>query len=200
MQLSELIAAVRDEVLDQQNLRWSDSTITRYLNDAQLDLAKVSRQLSMWQSSVDAGTDYTLLPPDLLIPKELWFEVGLRRYQLNMKHGFPPEPPSVRGYPVDAYIMGSYVYFYPVPQQSGTFYVLGVKRPTPMSAPTDTPELQDVDSLLITYAAWMCLLSDGNQSEASAKEALYNQMKAEWSVLDAQKNPLPNKIDRNWWW
>lgn len=199
MQLSELIAAVRDELQDTATKRWSDSTITRYLNDGQLDLAKISKQLNLWQNSVDAGTTSIILPTDLLIPKAFWFEIGSWRYPLDIKYGFPPESSTVMGDPLEVYLMGSYVYFYPTIRQNGTMYVLGIMRPTPMSATTDTPSITDADDVLILYAVWKCLSSDGDP-DAARRGADYSQAKLEWSLLDAQKNPMPDRIERSWWW
>ncbi|BCV23299.1 hypothetical protein [Gelria sp. Kuro-4] len=199
MQLSELIQAVRDEVQDQAAQRWSDATIIRYLNDAQLDLAQVSKQLTSWTTQVQAGAVYAPRPPDLLIPKAFWFEIGTWRYPLEMKYGLPPENQVVQGDPEAVHLVGDYMYFYPVVQQPGTLYISGTMRPTPMALNTDVPSIQDADSLLITYAAWMCFLSDGDPI-ASTKESWYRQRKLEWAILDAQKHPMPDRIERNWWW
>lgn len=194
-----MIAAVRDEVQDPNALRWSDATITRYLNNAQLDLAQISKKLNMWSVSVAAGATYVMKPTDLLFPKAFWFEISSWRYPLDIKYGVPPEATTVTGDPVEVYPMGNYLYFYPVPQQAGTLYVSGVPRPTPMVNNTDTPSVEDADDLLIAYAAWMCYLADGDPL-ASVKENWYRQKKLEWSILDAQKNPMPDRIERSWWW
>jgi hypothetical protein len=199
VQLSELISAVRDEVQDPNAVRWSDATITRYLNDAQMDLAQVSKKLNLWTLTVVAGQQSIAKPSDLLVPKSLWMEISTWRYPLDIKYGVPPESTVVTGDPVEAYFMGNSLYFYPIPQQTGTLYISGTQRPTAMVNPTDTPTIEDADSLLIAYAAWMCFLSDGDPA-AAIKEAWYNQKKLEWSILDAQKNPMPDRIDRTWWW
>lgn len=199
MQLSDLIAAVRDEVQDPSKYRWSDATITRYLNDAQLDLIQISRKLQVWQSNVSAGSQYIEKPTDLLLPKRMWFQVSDFRYPLEIKYGMPPESVIVTGDPRHVYLIGTYIYLYPVVQQSGTLYIEGVQRPINMSATTDIPTVEDADNLLIAYAAWMCLSSDGDPL-AAVKQQYYQQKKMEWSILDAQKYPLPDRIERNWWW
>lgn len=199
MLLSDLIAAVRDEVQDQGAVRWSDNTIIRYLNDAQLDLAQMSRQLTMWSVEAPSGTLSIPKPTDILIPKAFWFEVSTWRYPLDIRYGTPPESEVVTGDPVAVYLMGSYIFFYPVVQQRGTLYISGTPRPRYMYSPTDVPDVEDADSLLVAYAVWMCLLSDGDPL-AATKEAWYRQKKLEWSILDAQKHPMPDRIERNWWW
>lgn len=192
MQLSELIAAVRDEVQDQGMQRWADSTIIRYLNDAQLDLAQLSKKLTLWSVPVEGQTPFILRPVDLLIPKELWFEVGTNRWPLEIKYGTPPEASERRGDPMSAYLIGNHVYFYPTPSREGTCHISGTKRPDTLSLDIDVPEVEDADSLLIAYAVWMCFLSDGDPL-AGLKEAWYIQRKLEWAILDAQKHPMPDR-------
>lgn len=199
MQLSDLIAAVRDEVQDPGSARWTDATITRYLNDAQFELARISRQTSILTNAVPAGTVSITAPSNMLLPKEFWFEISVTwRYKLNLNYGMPPEVVTVTGNPSDVFINGSTIWFYPTTIQDGMLYIICTLRPTPMVNGTDTPSIQDADNLLIAYAAWMCLLSDGDPL-ADRKEQFYNNKKLEWSILDAQKNPMPNHIRREWW-
>ncbi len=199
MQLSELISAVRDEVQDPNASRWSDSTITRYLNDAQLDLARISRKLTMWRVDVSVNDTYVLFPDDLLIPKTLWFEMRNWRYPLDIKYGVPPESSAVTGAPAEAYIIGEHIYFYPTVNCDGYLYIAGTARPTQMSAPTDTPSVIDADNLLIAYASWMCLLSDGDPL-AAVKKDWYDRLRTEWGIMDAQRNPMPDRIEHSIWW
>lgn len=196
MQLSELIAAVRDDVQDPGAARWTDTTITRYLNEAQLKLAQVSRQLHPWNQLLPAGTVFIALPADLLIIKNIYFEQASARYEGNLKFGLPPESAQVQGNPIDVYIVGgNTAYYYPVVSQDTTQIIAGIQRPAPMQADTDVPSIIDADDVLITYADYKCFLNDGDPM-ASAKKQIYEQERAEWSILDSLKNPMPTQIER----
>ena len=197
MQLSALIAAVRDEVQDPGALRWSDATITRYLNDAQMDLAKDSKQLTIWTASVASGATTIAAPSDMLLPRYLWFEVGNSRVPIALRYGFPPEPATVTGDPIAMFVVGTYFYPYPVPGRAGTLYVGGVARPTTLSLSTDVPSIADADNLLIDYAVLECLLSDGDPL-AGPKQQRYDRKRMEWLMLEAQKNPFPDQVDVRW--
>lgn len=196
MTLQELITAVRDEVQDYNKERWSDETITRYLNDGQLDLVQFSRALNVWQVSVDTNTSNVAKPPDLLVPKYAHFEINSNRFVIDIRHGMVPDADT--GFPEALYIIGSYFYIYPIPTNSGTLYLTGVSRPTQMVSLEDTPSIEDADNLLIAYAAWMCMLSDGDPL-AAVKKDYYEQKRTEWLVLDALKHPTPTIIERREW-
>lgn len=193
--LQELIQLVRDEVQDPNKERWSDTVITKYLNDGQLSLAQFSRALTVWQIPVDAHITDLPRPTDLLIPKYAHFEVNSNRFLVDIKHGMVPDKSS--GFPEALYIISSSFYLYPVPTTSGTLYLTGVARPAEMVNPTDIPSVEDADSLLVVYAAWMCLLSDGDPN-ASSKGVYYREKRAEWLVLDALKYPTPTFVERRW--
>lgn len=199
VQLSELISAVRDEVQDTGALRWTDSTITRYLNDGQRDLVQISNKINIWQISIPAGTVSINMPSDILIPKNFQFEINTWRYPLAVHYGIPPESTATQGNPQEVYIVGDSIIFYPTVAQAGTLLISGVAQPVDMVNPTDTPVIKNIDSLLIAYAVWQCLMSDGDPL-ADIKGQYYQQKKMEWGILDAQQNPMPDRIERNWWW
>ena len=197
MTLRELIQAVRDEAHDPYGSRWSDSTITRYLNDAQIDIARDTRRLYGWQYDVEAGTEYVTKPSDLLVPKYVYFDIpNGNRLQLYFTNEYPPA--DLLGVPQKICVVGNYYYFFPKPNTSGKLILMGVRRPVAMVSDTDVPELEDADSVLVAYAVWQCYLSDGDLM-AQVWENHYRQRRGEWLVFDAMRNPVTDVIEREWW-
>lgn len=192
MELWELIEEVRTEINDEASELWHDKQVTRYLNDAQRDLVQFSKELSRLTVAVSASAETVPRPAALLLIKEMYYEVGDRRYPLEVHYGIADEIVT-SSIPQDIYIVGSDFYLVPIPSQAGNLVIIGVSRPTAMSESTDEPTIADADSLLITYAAWKCMLVDGNRRAQSYAD-LYQQQRMEWSVLDAQKNPMPSRI------
>ena len=197
MTLKQLIEAVRDEVHDPYGYRWSNETITRYLNDGQVDLLKDSRVLSLWEYNVAPNDVSVERSADLLVPKYAYFDLyNGERFPLYFTNDFPSSDDV--GVPEKLCIVGTQYYFFPVPYTNGKLRLLGVRRPSVMVGDADTPEVEDADSLLVAYATWQCYLADSDPM-AQVIGDYYNRRKAEWLVLDAMKNPTPNRIERNWW-
>lgn len=194
--LAQLIAEVRDAVHDPYGYRWSDEAIKRYLNDAQVDLKKDSRELFTWQFNIGAGTVQIDRPADLLIPKYAYFETGVERIPLRFTHEYPPS--HVTGSPEKICVIGNVYYFYPVPSPGGRLILLGVRRPDPMENADDTPSVEDADTALVAYAVWQCFLASGDPM-ASVMQSYYAQLRTQWLVLDAMKNPTTTVIEREWW-
>ncbi len=196
--LSDMIARVRDNVCDPTSARWADSTITAFLNDAQIRLAQMSRTPTARSVVVPAGTSYVIKPSDLLVPKNAFFEQGSDIYLLDIRQGMPTDPISMAGIPDTLYILDAMLHIRPVPGQDGVLDLEGIGRPTPLVNPTDTTTLEDADSVLVAYATWMCFMADGDPAAAGWKQ-IYEQIKQEWAILDAQKNPMPRHIGIDWW-
>lgn len=205
MNLSELRSAVRDNVQDPNALRWSDSVITSHLNTAQSKLAQMGSGVDAWMISVTASpppgdptfVDGITRPPQLLAPTKILFRVGEDQWQLDMSHGIPEDPATVTGYPQTAYFAAGTIYLRPYPSVDGVLVVSGTSRVTPMSTNTDIPTLEDADDILIAYATWMCLASDGDPASRLWYD-IYQEKRQEWAVLEAQKNPTNNRILRDY--
>lgn len=194
--LAGLLMQVKD-LLDDSSIL--DVIVTSYLNDAQRELAQLSRAITVWSVDVAAGAQTVDRPEDVLMVKDVYFDYGTTRYRLDLMYGIPPETPSVTGYPERVYVVGEKLYLHPVPSSSGTLQVVGVAKPQDMSAGTDTPSVKDADSVLVAYAAWMTALASGN-NRAKDFENLYKERRMEWSILDAQANPMPTQLMREWPW
>lgn len=198
MKLWELIDQVRLEIGDEDGLLLHDSQITRYLNQGQRDLSQFSREVTSWSTTV--GPDFTgpfSRPLDLLVLKSAYFDVGSIRHPLDVKYGIP-EILDSGGIPFDLYIAGKLMYLVPTPTQQGSLVIEGVFRPEDMQDSDDTPGLADADRALVAYACWKCLsvLRDGRASIARDE---YLNARAEWSILNAQQNPMPTTIhERDW--
>jgi len=195
MQLSDLIAAVQEDVRDPGAVRWSTTLITRYLNDGLLRAAKISRALTVWTTNMIAGQNYYTLPPDLLIPKYIVIELQEERFRLDLRYGIPNWPASLQDVPERAYIVSGGYYLEPTPSLAGTIYVVGVQRPPQLVNSTDTPSILDCDNMIIAYAAWQCLRAD-NDPAAAAFQQQYEQERQEFSILDAMKNPTSDIVLR----
>lgn len=200
MTLSELISAVRDEVRDPSALRFSDAAITRYLNDGLLELARVSKRVEVWQSSVAAGTAAVTMPTDLLFLRMAAWESGGSKHGLDIKYGMPRTQPNETGEPEAVWVVSGQIVLEPVPSSSGTLYLAGVPRPPKLVNTTDTTPLEDADSAIIAYAAWRCLLADGDPMAGAQKQA-WQELRDAWLVADAQRNPMQTVLERRpWWW
>lgn len=194
--LSELITQVKN-LLDDSSV--SDAIITAHLNDAQQELAQLSRTLTVWAVNVTAGAQTVNKPVNALIIKDVYFDYDTARYRLDLMYGIPPETSSVTGYPERVYVVGEQLYLHPVPASSGTLQVVGVARPVAMSVGTDTPNIKDADSVLVAYAAWMVALAD-EDDRVKGFENLYKEKRMEWSILNSQANPMPTQLTREWPW
>lgn len=201
MTLQELIRAVREEVRDLGAQRWSDSTITRYLNDGLLELARVSHAMQVWEVNVSAGTVSVPLPADLLFLREAAWKTQSEKYGLDIRYGVPRTQPNETGFPQAIYVVDpATVVFDPTPDTSGVFVVGGIPRPARLVNLTDSPAFVDCDSALIAYACWRCLLSDGDPLAAQRREE-WETLKSAWLVADAQRNPMQTVLERRpWWW
>jgi hypothetical protein len=199
MALSDLIAQVQDNVQDPSGLRWSQQQITNYLNYAQTEIQQFSRALSSFATAVAASTDYVTRPPSLLVPYKALFEFDSNyQWELGFNSGAPTDVNTITGIPQDAYFAGSLIYLRPVPGQAGTLTVVGTVRAVPMVNSTDAPTYDGSDQVLVAYATWYCFMTD-NDPAAEGWYQRYMQMRAEWSVLEAEKNPTNNRIWREWW-
>jgi len=190
MTLIQLITAVRN-MLDDPNL--SADLITPHLNDAQRELSKMSSTRTLWSVSVSSGDEYVSKPDDVLIPKNMFFDYGNQRYELDIYYGIPPEQ-GVTGLPDCVYVIGDDIYFYPIPSQSGTLKILGIARPVDMVDDNDTPSIKDADGVLIAYAAWMLALMDESDPRVNQFKDIYDQKKYEWSILNAMANPMSSTV------
>jgi len=197
--LKELIARVRDNVYDPDGRRWSDTTITAYLNEALNNLKPFSYSLVPFTVDVPANTSSVQRPSGLLAPNRAYFRIGTEQWELGVHSGIPEETEHVTGFPKDLYLAGSTMYLRPVPSQNGVLTVVGTARPTPLVNPEDVPSYEDVDQLLVAYATWWLWYTDGNLVEAERWREIYLSLRTEWAVLDAQRNPSTNQISREWW-
>lgn len=197
--LQELIARVRDNVYDPEGRRWSDATITTYLNEALANLKPFSYTLVPFTVDVPANTDIVGRPSGLLAPNRAYFRIGTEQWELGVHSGIPEDTEDVAGFPEDLYIAGSNLYLRPVPARDGVLTIVGTARPSLLFYPTDTPSYEDVDHILAAYATWWLWYTDGNIVEAERWRDVYMTLRTEWAVLDAQRNPSTNNISREWW-
>lgn len=197
--LQELIARVRDNVYDPDGRRWSDATITAYLNEALANLKAFSYALVPFTVNVPANTGTVQRPSGLLAPNRAYFRIDTEQWELGVHSGIPEETEYVTGFPEDLYLAGNTMYLRPVPARDGTLTVVGTAKPAPLVNPTDTPSYEDVDQLLVAYATWWLWYTDGNIAEAERWRDIYLTLRTEWAVLDAQRNPSTNSISREWW-
>ncbi len=204
--LSDLLSRVRDNTQDWLSQRWSDTVITQHLNDCQRKLSQLSYGITAWQVSVTSSpppgdptfVDGVTRPPQLLTPHKVYFQIGMNQWELNLSHGVPIDTAYMTGLPDTAYFAAGTIYLRPYPSQNGTLIVSGTQRTTDMSVSTDVPTLEDADDVMVSYATWMCLASDGDPT-ATFWERIYQDKRQEWAVLEAQKHPTANRIAREWW-
>ncbi len=194
--LAELVQRVKD-LLDDGAL--TDQVLIAYLNDAQLELAQVSRERTVWDVAVAAGAVSVDRPTGALVLQEVYFDYSSTREELEFRGGYPPEPTDDTGIPERVYVLGGKLYFYPVPSVDGTLHVVGISRPTDMANFGDTPSVQDADSVLVAYAAWMTALATGDQ-RASSLERLYQQRRVEWMARSSAANPLARHMVQEDWY
>jgi len=197
--LQELIARVRDNVYDPEGRRWPDSVITTYLNEGLDNLKPFSYSLVPFTVSVLANTDSVQRPSGLLAPNRAYFRIDTEQWELGIHAGMPEETEWITGFPEDLYFAGNVVYLRPVPPRDGTLTIVGTARPSALVDPDDVPSYEDVDHLLVAYATWRLWHIDGNVAEAERWRDVYLSLRAEWAVLDAQRNPFTNNISREWW-
>ncbi len=198
MALSDMIAKVRDDVQDPSAQRWSDQTITNYLNDGQTEIRQFSRAISSISTAVAAATDYIGRPATLLTPYKAFWNDGTNQWFLQDNYGVPEDPNTLQGLPSDVYYAGSNIYIRPVPSAAGTLVLTGTLRPTPMVLDTDVAFYDGSDSTLVAYATWLCLMSDGDPTAANWYQ-IYETRRTEWSSEEANKNPTTSRIQRGWW-
>lgn len=201
MTLQELIQAVREEVRDLNAQRWSDATITRYLNDGLLELARVSHAFQVWETAVAAGTVSISLPSDMLFLREAAWKTTNDKYGLYIKYGVPRTQPNETDFPQNIYVVNSSVAVLdPPPSESGMLVLGGIPRPPKLANPSDVPALEDCDSAIIAYACWRCMLSDGDPF-AAQRQAEWEALRSAWLVASAQRNPMQTVLERRpWWW
>ena len=198
--LSQLVSAVREEARDPSSVRWSDVTITRYLNDGQRELAQLSRKLNVWESSVAANTQSVAMPADMLFLREAAWQQINQKWGLDIRYGTPRVEPDEKGDPLYVYVVGGVLVLVPIPWTAGTLILAGTPKPVDMANATDTPSLEDCDSALIAYATYRCLLADGDPMAAARKQE-WEELKNAWVIADAQRNPMPKVLRRReWWW
>lgn len=202
MTLAEMIREVRDMVGDEGEL-FSDALITRYLNDAQRELAELARVLTVWQVAVPGGAVSAARPSGLARPKEAYWERGQYRWRLCIRYGLPPEHSSVTGDPEEVYVVGSQLYLYPAPSQDGTLVLAGVAEATPLVSSSQEPELAGAERAMVAYAVWKLLAATEGTGAANVRAAYedYLRLRNEWSILEAQRHPPAETIRRadEWW-
>lgn len=199
MTLQELISSVRENVQDPAATRWSDSLITRYLNEAQRQLAPFSYSLTYWETSVQANQSSVTRPPDLLVPNKVTFRQGDDEWELVRRQGMPDTPTTYTGSPAEAFFLTDAIHLRPVPDSDGLLRVAGTVRPTDMVSSTDVPTLIDAEPVLVAYATWVCLAADVDPSAESWLQ-IYEQRRREWLIFDAMRNPQRSAVRRAWWW
>ncbi len=200
MTLSELISAVQEEARDPSELRWSKTTITRYLNDGQLQMARLSKKISVWEASVAANVASVTLPSDVLFVRQAAWRSQTEKYGLDIRYGMPRTQPSETGAPVSIWVVSGQAVLEPTPDAAGTLVLAGIPRPVSMVNTTDVSSLEDADSALIAYATYRCLLSDGDPTAAARKQE-WEELRNAWLIADAQRNPMQTVLERRpWWW
>ena len=193
--LTELIAAVREEVRDAGSVRWTDATITRYLNEGQDELGQTSLRIEVWEKVVAAGATAVEMPTDLLYTKEASWETESENHPLNIRSGQPETQPGETGEPEDVYVINGDFVLDPLPDTAGTLIVAGTLRMTKMVLGTSTPFLEDADSALLAHAIYRCHSSDGDPMTL-LKEREWTAAKLRWTITDAQKTPGSTTLNR----
>ena len=182
--MSQTFTELKDAVED----KTGTSTDTgRYLNRAQLELAKASKKRKRAEDvTVTAGV--AAKPADCLIVTGVaWDGVPLASYPGEEK------PDYGTGTPGYWMVDGDNIIFIPGATDTKG-QIVYIERPTDMSLDTDTAHFSDSDDALIAFAIWQNYYDSEDEEEAYFWEQKWGAELASWLGLDRLQNRRSRRI------
>jgi hypothetical protein len=142
MRVSDIQTRVKREFGDEESAFISDSDILRWINDAQLDIARKTKTFEVTSQVLStANTAFYFLPGDFLTMSRVTFEGKTLRFvsreELDQRY-----PNRDKDYPVGTpeffHIAKKAIYLYPAPEMTGQVLALTYKqRPTELTLTTE---------------------------------------------------------------
>lgn len=163
-----------------ENVTGASSDTGRYLNKAQLLLAKDSK----WEKSVNIAVTAGVItiPADCLIPKNIYYngtELNYVEKDMRISTSTTTDPANWTKLSsqllVDTKVTCT---------TDGTAVLYYIPRPATMTLDTDVPELNDADEALIAYARYMLYTDAEDEDSAAYWEGEWLKRRAEWLDLN----------------
>lgn len=198
MTLLELIEKTRSVLREPVAARWTDDDIKRYLNSGLTDLAKLSEKISKTTVDVTANTQSVQIPADVLVLKSIyWFDDTSGKNELYVSYDSLPEDDETTGVPSEYFTIDGEIVLYPIPETDGRLLLTYTKKPSLLVNDTDTPEYDNCEDALISYAVWRAYLEDGDP-RAVLWENDYAKQALKWQTVESENYSQPFRV-REWW-
>lgn len=195
MQISEIIADVRSELVEANAGFWTDTELLALANRAEKDFAQKTRCVEgkAYLSTVQGQQDY-LLPNNFLSAIEGFFNTpntttGVPVWQhltivsldkeSQLNQNFASSDPSLQGAPTRCFIWTRSLYFDPTPNVTASSNVLLFFKAKPIKMASTSSSINIDDSLseaIHEFVMWKALKKDQEYSAAAEHENAYKEM------------------------
>jgi len=157
---------------------------TRFLNEAQLQLALDSEQVK--KENINFTSGVANIPANRHPVDVLWDGLPLDFVKANM-YIYDDTCDPVQWTVIDGQIVLN-------TKASGTQKLLSVPRPATMDSDEDTPDLADCDSALIAYARWKVYEDLENVEKANYWRGIWYEKKEEWLKIHGKTTRRTRRV------
>ncbi len=184
-----------------ENVTGTNTETGRFLNEAQLILAKESKRRKKVSIAITAGV--ATIPADCLVVRNIKYGSTTLGYSdLTEDKPTMSISTSTTDTPNRYAILNGQIIFntsVTVTSISNTCVLYYTPRPVTMTLDTDNPELTDADTAMIYYARWRNYLENEDIQEALFWESEWYKKAEEWVQMDAEINDdLPIQQETVW--
>ena len=168
----------------------------RYLNEAQIQLAKYSKRVRRMEVNISNG--HTLVPDNCLVVFGVnWRGIALEPWSFPDRPWENPDRSFTKEEPF--YWLeedGSLILW---PGCTGVAFISYLGRPMAMEQDSDEPEMPDCEDALIAYATFMNYFDAEDEQEAYYWRQQWDAQRAQWLETDAIQNRRTFKVKHRRW-
>ncbi len=184
-----------------ENVTGTNTETGRFLNEAQLVLAKESKKRKKASIAITAGV--ATIPAGCLVIRNIKYgSTSLGYSDLTEDKPTMGVSTSTTDTPGKYALLNSQIIFntsVTVTDVSNTCILYYTPRPATMVLDTDIPELTDADTAMVYYARWRNYLEGEDVQEAGFWENEWYKKAEEWIRMDSEiNNDLPFQQEAVW--